>query len=143
MWAWHRFTDWAKSWPTWGGSGVAEEAAAFMHGQLLQRLEDTGGSRWVLPWVWLNAAAHGTIEELTALAEPREPVQGGTWAPWRRAQARIAREVLGRSGGDPAQLRRLQHLALIPLESQLHDDWSLTPGRLVEMSLDELRLAET
>jgi hypothetical protein len=143
MWAWHRFTDWANSWPTLGGSGVAEEAAAFVHGQLLQRLEDTGGSRWVLPWVWLNAAAHGTIEELTALAEPREPVRGGTWAPWWRAEARIAREVLSRSGGDPAQLRRLQQLALIPLESQLHDDRSLSPGRLVEMALDELRLAET
>lgn len=143
MWGWCRFTEWANRWPTWGGSGVAEEAAAFMHGHLLQRLEDTGGSRWVAPWVWLNAAAHGTIEELTAQAEPRAPMEGGTWAPWRRAQARIAREVLSRSGSDPAQLRRLQLLALIPLESQLHDDRSLTPARLIEMSLDELRLAET
>ena len=143
MWSWFRFTDWANSWPTWGGSGVAEEAAAFVHGQLLERLEDTGGSRWVEPWTWLNAAAHGTIDDLTDLVEHHVPAEGGSWAPWRQAQLRLAREVLSRSCGDPVQLRRLQHLALIPLESQLHGDRSLTPARLIEMSLDELRLAET
>src|SRR6188472_3251537 len=102
MWGWRGFTDWANSWPTWGGSGVADEASAFVHGHLLERLQDTGGSRWVLPWVWLNAAAHGTLDELGDLAEPPEPAEGGTWAPWRRAQSRIAREVLDRSCGDPA-----------------------------------------
>jgi hypothetical protein len=143
MWDWHRFAAWLNSWPTWGGSGVADEAVAFVHGRLLERLEDTGGSRWVEPWIWLNAAAHGTIDDLTELVEHHVPAEGGTWAPWRQAQLRLAREVLSRSCGDPAQLRRLQHLALIPLESQLHGDRSLTPARLIEMSLDELRLAET
>jgi hypothetical protein len=122
---------------------VADEAAAFVHGHLLDRLQETGGSRWVFPWVWLNAAAHGTVDELADLAEPRVPVEGGTWAPWRRAQSRIAREVLSSSCGDPVQLRRLQCLALIPLESQLHSALSLTPARLIELTLDELRLAET
>ena len=143
MWGRFKFAEWVNTWPTWGGSGVAEEAAAFVHGQLLERLEDTGGSRWVEPWIWLNAAAHGTIDDLTDLVENRGPAEGGTWAPWRQAQSRLAREVLSRSCGDPAELRRLQHLALIPLESQLHGDRSLTPARLIEISLDELRLAGT
>ena len=108
MWGLFRFTDWANNWPTWGGSGVADEAEAFVHGHLLERLADTGGSRWVQPWTWLNAAAHGTIDDLTDLVERRVPAEGGTWAPWRQAQSRLAREVLSRSCGDPAQLRRLQ-----------------------------------
>jgi hypothetical protein len=55
-------------WTTWGGSGVADEAEAFLQGRLLERMLSCGAGGQAPGWMWLNAVAHGNREQVEMLA---------------------------------------------------------------------------
>ena len=135
-------------WSIISGSGVAEEADAFLRGRLLQQMRRCGWHGQVPPWLWLNALAHGerstvvvlsTYDPVFAAFQPGAPDEPGDLA-WRRAQARIAAELLARSHGSDALLRLLQQRVLVPLELAVGDE--TTPARLVEVAVDELRAVQ-
>src|SRR5664279_3197008 len=101
-------------WTTWGRSGLAEEAEAYLQGDLLERMHAWGAGGQAPAWMWLNAVAHGDRDLVEKIAAPcpSRTVPGS----WRQARALLARELLDRSAGDDQTLRRLQQRALIPLE---------------------------
>jgi hypothetical protein len=127
-------------WTTWGRSGVADEAEAFLQGQLLERMVSSGAGGQVPGWMWLNAVAHGDREYVELLAtmgaDKAKPIGG-----WRGARARLARELLTCSAGDAAAMRYLQEQVLIPLEERLADVTDLTAARLTDIGVHELRFA--
>lgn len=127
-------------WTTWGGSGVADEAEAFLQGRLLEQVRAAGAGGQAPPWMWLNAVAHGDKHVLEDLAAPSAANQQAANS-WRAARAVVARELLDRSGGEPAMIRTLQHRVLIPLEERFTDLGHLTPARLTDIGVHELRLA--
>jgi hypothetical protein len=127
-------------WTTWGGPGVADEAEAFLQGRLLEQMRACGAGGQTPPWMWLNAVAHGDRQVLEGLAAPSAENLPAV-SNWRSARAVVARELLDRSGGDPAAIRRLQHRALIPLEERCTDLAPMSPARLSDIGVHELRLA--
>jgi hypothetical protein len=128
-------------WTTWGGSGVADEAEAFLEGRLLERQRADGAGGRVPPWMWLNTVAHGGLAEIVALADQRASgLSGG--AAWRNARSQVARELTSLCGGDERVLHLLQAEVLVPLELRLSNWPDLTPARMLELTLAELRLAE-
>ena len=78
--------------------------------------------RWAPPWTWVNALAHCSAPELTALAggggNPGVDDLPGT-DQWRRALAFLAEDVLGQIEVRGATLDQLQRTRLIPLELEL------------------------
>jgi hypothetical protein len=64
------------------------------------------------PWVWINALAHSSWDQLNHLAE-RPARQGGE--SWVRATSFLAAEVRAYAATAPG-LRKLQREGLIPLE---------------------------
>jgi len=139
---WRRVVGRLDGWTTWGTSGLADEAAAFLEGRLLESQRATGAGGRVPPWLWLNAVAHGDTQVLRALVQPGRPA-GGPVGGWRSVRAELARELLDRSGGDAELLADLQRRALVPLEDSLSDVPDLTPVRLHEIVLAELWLTES
>ena len=129
-------------WTTWGGPGVADEAEAFLQGRLLEQMRACGAGGQTPPWMWLNAVAHGDTQVLEALAAPSSDKVPAV-SSWRVARAVVARELLDRSGGDPAVIRRLQQCALVPLEEWFTDLGGMSPARLTDIGVHELRLATT
>jgi hypothetical protein len=127
-------------WTTWGSSGVADEAEAFLQGRLLERMLSCGAGGQAPGWMWLNAVAHGDPEQVemlaTVCADKVKPTGG-----WRGARARLARELLDRSEGDVAAMRLLQRQVLIPLEERLAEVTELTAARLADIGVHELRFA--
>jgi hypothetical protein len=132
-------------WSSLSGSGVAEEADAFLRGRLLQQMRRCGWHGRVPPWLWLNALAHGDRATVVVLSgyqpefaafQAGAPDEPGDVA-WRRAQAHIAAELLALSRGSDAHLRGLQQQALVPLELATGD--AVTPERLVAVALAQLR----
>jgi hypothetical protein len=127
-------------WTTWGGSGVADEAEAFLQGFLLERMLSCGAGGQTPGWMWLNAVAHGDLEHVEMLATVRADnvkPSGG----WRGARARLARELLDQSAGDRAAMLLLQQHVLIPLEERLAEVADLTAARLTDIGVHELRFA--
>jgi hypothetical protein len=127
-------------WTTWGSSGVADEAEAFLQGRLLERMLSCGAGGQAPGWMWLNAVAHGDPEQVemlaTVCADKAKPTGG-----WRGARARLARELLDRSEGDVAAMLLLQQQVLIPLEEKLAEVTDLTAARLTDIGVHELRFA--
>jgi hypothetical protein len=68
-------------------------------------------------WAWLNPLAHGSSDELTALAAQQHPDPGGAGASWPDVVAALAAELL--DDDNPA---RRQRGSLVPLELQLAAD---------------------
>lgn len=128
-------------WTTWGGPGVADEAAAYLQGRLLEQQRATGAGGRVSAWLWLNAVAHGDLARLRELADEARP--GPVVTGWRATRAALAREVLDRTCGDPAAVAALQRGVLVPLESRLGDVRDLTPARLHEIAVQEIWLTES
>ena len=123
-------------------AGVADEATAFLQGELLEQLY-AGGSGWRAPaWVWLNAVAHGDLAQLQEIAgtgaTEDEPI-----LEWAHARSALARELIARAEGDPAAVQRLQRGVLMRLEQNLNDATDLTPARLYQIAVDEMRLIGT
>jgi predicted aminopeptidase len=124
---------------------LAEEGEAFLRGRLLILLRRRGWTGPVPPWLWLNEVAHGDRSALKLVAAYSQEVaafkaiytdQPGD-VPWRRAQARVAAELLTRSEGSDETLTRLQTQALIELEDVIDDD--ATPAQLLTQALDRLQ----
>lgn len=135
---WRRIRHALDGWTTWGGSDVADEAAAYLDGRLLELLRAEGAGGLVPPWIWLNAVAHGDQERIAWLASDR--VAGG--AGWRRVRAALADELLRVADGDPAEVARLQREVLVPLELSLAERKDLEPASLLEIATQELRFAQ-
>lgn len=124
---------------------LAEEGEAFLRGRLLTLLRRRGWTGPVPPWLWLNEVAHGDRSALKLVAAYSRELaafkvvftdQPGD-VPWRRAQKRVAAELLTRSEGSDAMLSRLQTHALMELEDVIEDDAS--PAQLVTQALDRLQ----
>jgi hypothetical protein len=127
-------------WTTWGGAGLGDDAEAFLQGRLLEQMRACGAGGQAPSSMWLNAVAHGdkrVLEELAAPSSANLPAASS----WRGARAAVARELLDRSGGDPAAIRRPQHRALIRLEERGTDLAGMSPARLTDLGVYELRLA--
>jgi hypothetical protein len=108
---------------------IATECQLFLTGRYAERLDASG--RPLPAWVWLNELAHGSPDELSALA-------GGTTARphpqvWASAITYLAGELLVLADGDTARLRALQSDVLVPLELRQMRYWfePLTPPQLV------------
>jgi hypothetical protein len=138
MRGWRRVRHALNGWTTWGGSDVADEAAAYLDGRLLECLRAKGAGGIVPPWIWLNAVAHGDQERIAWLASDRSPGSAG----WRGARAALADELLRVADGDPVEVARLQRDVLVPLEMSLADRRDLVPAGLLEIGTQELRLAQ-
>jgi hypothetical protein len=90
---------------------LTAECEAFLGGSYAEHLRRAGVP---LPaWVWLNLIAHGTLDELRALATGPAPPP-----VWPRARWFLAGEVLAAVESGGCSLRGLQRDALIPLEQQ-------------------------
>jgi hypothetical protein len=139
---WRRVVGRLDGWTTWGTSGLADEATAFLEGRLLESQRAAGAGGQVPPWLWFNAVAHGDLDLLRDLAQVARPA-GGTISSWRSARAALARELLERSGGDADVLADLQRIALVPLECRLAEVPDLSPTRLHAIVLGELWLTES
>ena len=123
---------------------LAEEGEAFLRGRLLILLRRRDWAGPVPPWMWLNEVAHGDRAALKLVAAYSREIaqfkaiytdQPGD-VPWRRAQARVAAELLTRSQGSDETLTMLQTRALVALEDVLDDDAS--PAQLVRQALERL-----
>ncbi|MGZ4590132.1 MAG: hypothetical protein ACXV2I_04995 [Actinomycetes bacterium] len=128
-------------WTTWGGPRLPDEVDAFLQGQLLEQMRAVGAGGQVPPWMWLNAVAHGA-QDVVELMAAGCPTKTTPVTSWRTARSRLARELLDRSGGDPAAMRVLQARVLVPLELRLPEVTDLTPARLTDIGVHELRLAD-
>ena len=118
---------------------VVGEAARLLAGTTYDANYDNG--RYVPPWTVVAALAHcdrrrlGELRDLppTALAQS-----------WRATLAYLATELAARAGTD-AELRRLQHDVLVPLELELLDrgrGWMATPAKLIDLLSGELATYE-
>jgi hypothetical protein len=108
---------------------IATECEFFLAGRYAERLQAAG--RPLPPWVWLNELAHGSMEEMIALAD-------GTSAhahpqPWDAAMRYLAGELLAIAAGDNASLHAVQNDALLPLELRQVRYWfePMTPNQMV------------
>jgi len=140
---WRSWAARAATWPTWGNHGVGDEAAAFLRGDLLELLL-AGGSCWNLPaWIWLNTAAHADADRLATVVETARPY--GTAVPvreWGEARLAVVQELLDRAGADPVTIERLQREVLVRLEQEVSAATDLTPARLVDIAVSEMRLID-
>jgi len=140
---WRSWAARAATWPTWGNHGVGDEAAAFLRGELLELLL-AGGSCWNLPaWIWLNTAAHASADRLATVVETAAPYGSpGPVREWGEARLAVVQELLARAGTDPDIVEHLQREVLVRLEQEVSADTDLTPARLVDIAVAEMRLID-
>lgn len=91
---------------------IAEEASAFLSGRYQGHLES--GRQSAPAWAWLNPLAHGTIDDVEAIAA-RAPSATGPEAIVAAIAVQIASAV--RRGA--MRLEHVQRQTLIPLEEHL------------------------
>jgi hypothetical protein len=120
---------------------LVTETANFLSGRCLEHLSAEAGR--APAWAVVNAAAHGDLTRLERLATVTRnaPIAFGPSA----AAGIIARELLERSGGDPAWLLLLQTEALVPLELRLIETCPrecLTEYEIVELARGQLDAVE-
>lgn len=131
---------WATWRESWAGSRVADEAAAFLRGELLEELLATGSCGRLPPWTWLNAVAHGDVEHLRRIAGSRR-TRAARIVEWGNARSELASELVELTAGDPAVVARLQREVLVPLEQEVDAVADLTPRRMLDIAVEQLRLA--
>ena len=118
------------------------ECDALLAGRYADYLGSHG--RWAPPWTWVNALAHCSAPELTALAgsvgKPEVDDPPGT-DQWRRALAFLAEDVLGQIEVTGAMLEQLQRTRLIPLELELcrNPERCTDPGQLAGLVMAVVR----
>jgi hypothetical protein len=122
------------------GEQLADEVEAFLAGRLVEHFDELG--REVPSWARVSRLAHATIPELIALLKEGPPEagpeslhtssDGSTARDWQAAERVLAMRLLT-SGPDPADVRRTQREALLPLESRLMEHAKVQP-----LSIDEV-----
>jgi hypothetical protein len=124
---------------------LVRECGAFLVGSLALESSKTGQSP--RHWEWLNLLAHGSEEQVTALAnddlatEPRT-VQD---TKWFAALSFLAAQMLDVIAAGGATLAEVQRSVLVPLELELasnHSNELLVPAALVRRVLDRLTTRE-
>ncbi len=126
---------------TWEHALVAE-CEAFLSGHLALCLGQQ--KRLVPAWAWLNALAHGSEDDIAALAAARpEPPGANSWAAplWHQALAFLAHELMYQVARQGRPLAELQRSTLVPLELELARrsvPTSTKPGELVASVLRAL-----
>src|SRR5689334_16655676 len=84
-----------------------DEFDAFLSGQYVEYLLQQG--RAVPAWAWINQLAHGTPDELAAIAAGARPMTQHPYASaWQRAVGAIARSLLAEVDRDDRGLCDLQ-----------------------------------
>ena len=100
-----------------GGTPLADEAEAFLNGTYLAHLASIG--RAAPGWAWINPLAHGTRNQLVALAQPAARGSGVVARDaWDKALAFLAHELLKLTARD-VSLIEVQRTILVPLELEL------------------------
>ncbi len=132
---------WTTQNRTWE-RGLVAECEAFLTGHFALYLGQQ--SRLVPPWAWLNTLAHGSEDDITALAtgnpQPPGPTSPAT-ALWHEALAFLAHELMGQVTRRGLPLAELQRSTLVPLELELAGrrvPVSTKPGELVARVLRAL-----
>jgi hypothetical protein len=100
---------------------LTDECEALLRGGLVEYLQAEG--RWTPPWAWVNALAHGSVDDLVRWAEggvdhADDPSLSDA-AGWRAVLSFLAGDILSRVGAGGTTLEELQRSALIPLELDL------------------------
>lgn len=105
---------WTTRSRAWEREFVAE-CEAFLSGHYAQCLADE--NRPVPVWAWLNVLAHGSEDDLTALAASDPPARGSQGASaWRGALGFLAQELMSQATRRGCSLGDLQRSTLVPLE---------------------------
>lgn len=98
------------------GQQLVADCAAFLQGDLAERLEREAGH--VPVWVWTNRLAHASKAQLEAESGSPRPTGSATADRWRRVRAFLAGEVL-EAAASYGSLASLQRDVLVPLELEL------------------------
>src|SRR4051794_30164190 len=83
-------------------------------------------------WHWINAPAHGSLEDVASCARRACGSEGRF--EWPDCEAFVAAEALGACHGDRSALLELQQTSLIPLELAVMRRHQLVPARLATIS---------
>lgn len=116
------------------GQRLAGDAEAYLAGTILSHFESRAGDP--PKWAWLNAPAHGDPATLAMVVHEDAPDPRTAHSEWRAARREIAAELLNATAGDDSALRRVQQVALIPLEEAL-----MEPERCPPLGADGLSAA--
>jgi hypothetical protein len=132
---------WTTRSRTWERVLVAE-CEAFLSGHSAQYFDQH--NRPVPAWAWLNLLAHGTDDEIAALAsggpQPALPASETT-AVWFQAVSLLGQELMIQATRRGRSLAELQRWTLVPLELELagpRAPSSVKPAALVTSVLSAL-----
>ena len=126
------------------GQQLADETEAFLNGSLTELR--AAQLRPIAPWMIVNRLAHGDIADLRGLLDGKTSpismvaVPRGYNQAWIMGERALALRLL-EAGHDAAQIRRVQHDVLVPLELQLISESTtdlFTLGRVVADARDAL-----
>lgn len=97
---------------------LVAECEAFLSGHYAQCLANENHP--IPTWAWLNALAHGSEDDITALAvgEPTRLGSQGT-SVWHQALAFLAQELMSKATRRGCSLADLQRSTLVPIELEL------------------------
>ena len=127
---------WSCRYRPWERELVAE-CEAYLAGHYAQYLREA--KRLIPTWAWLNVLAHGSEDDVAALAAGEPCRRGSTDAPvWQQAVAFLAQEVLNQVAARGRPLADLQRSTLVPLEFELAERPALSPATFVASVLGVL-----
>jgi len=97
---------------------LVAECEAFLSGHYAQFLD--GSNLRVPDWAWLNVLAHGSQDDIRALAigEPAWRISSET-SVWHEALSFLAQELISQATRQGRALAVLQRSTLVPLELEL------------------------
>ena len=121
-------------------SGLGDETEAFLAGRSLEITRAAGGENRAVPWMWLNALAHGPYDRVRELS--LGVMATGEQAAWRNMRLRVAQELVKRCR-NTEELTQLQHSVLVPLELRLQARADISADELVHVILLELTGADS
>jgi len=130
---------WTTRSRSWERELVAE-CEAFLCGHYAQYLRNE--NRPVPVWAWLNVLAHGSEEDITAVAASDPPRRtSSNTAVWNQALAFLAQELMSQATVRGRPLADLQRSTLVPLELELaglRAPPSVEPAKVVSSVLSAL-----
>ena len=104
---------------------LVTECEAYLSGRYAEYLGEA--KRPVPVWAWLNVLAHGSEEDVAALAagEPHPSI-----SLWHQALAFLAQELMNQAARRGRRLADLQRSTLVPLELELAGKGAQSPVEL-------------